>query len=141
MNSPLYSGEQIKTLIPQRDPILSVDTLYTCEETGCTTGWTVPVENMFVTRGHLTAEGIIEHMAQSASAWLGYQTVVVRGEPVKAGYIGEVRDFQALNFPESGKTVMTQIKVISETMGITLVEAVTTVEGQPAATARMKITC
>ena len=70
---PLYKGEGIKELIPQRAPIMMVDTFYKADETDCETGLTVLSDNIFCENGDLLEPGMIEHVAQSASAHAGYK--------------------------------------------------------------------
>lgn len=93
---------------------------------------------MFCHQGHIAEAGIIEHMAQSASAMAGYNCMVA-GKPAPVGFIGEVKKF-TLNFlPKIEETMETTINVVSEAMGITLITASTSVGGEVAATCQMKI--
>ena len=62
-----------------------------------------------------------------------------QGKEAPVGFIGEVKKF-TLNFlPKVGDTLSTEIKVVSEAMGITLISAGTSVNGEVAATCQMKI--
>ena len=86
----LYQGEDIKKLIPQRDPILMVDALVSVDGDVCQTELGMREDNFFIEEDQLLSEpGLIEHIAQSASAFAGYRCVV-KGEPAPVGYIGEV---------------------------------------------------
>lgn len=133
--TPLFQGEQVKGLIPQREPILMIDTFWEGSETGCLTGLTIRGDNIFCPHGYMSAEGIIEHMAQSASAWIGH-----RGESARIGYIGEVRDFTTEGRLNVGDTARTRIEVISEAMGVVLAKAETYCGERLIASCRMKIT-
>ena len=58
---------------------------------------------------------------------------------LSVGFIGEVKKF-TLNFlPKIEETMETTISVVSEAMGITLINASTSVGGEVAATCQMKI--
>ena len=62
----------IKSLIPQREPILLVDALVGVEGDMARTQLTVRRDNSFVGDDGLLAEpGLIEHIVQSASAFAG----------------------------------------------------------------------
>ena len=63
----LYAGDGIKTFIPQREPMLMVDKLFSVSENDVETGLTVADSNIFVEDGVLSETGLIEHIAQSAA--------------------------------------------------------------------------
>ncbi|MDR2469314.1 MAG: hydroxymyristoyl-ACP dehydratase, partial [Tannerella sp.] len=69
----LFEGEQLHALIPQRPPMVMVDAFYEGRDTEAVTGLTVRTENLFCDGRHLTESGLIEHIAQSASALSGYK--------------------------------------------------------------------
>ncbi|MCF0180618.1 MAG: beta-hydroxyacyl-ACP dehydratase, partial [Bacteroidales bacterium] len=63
----LYQGEEIKKLIPQRDPIMMVDKFVAVEGDTAETGLTFTQNNFFLEEDGKMAEiGLIEHIAQSA---------------------------------------------------------------------------
>ena len=64
----LITGEEILEYIPQRPPVVMVDTFYGIDERGCArSGLTVTADNLLVADGVLDECGIVEHIAQSAS--------------------------------------------------------------------------
>ncbi len=115
-----------------------VDKLCSASAEDATTSLFFGEENMFCHNGHIAEAGIIEHMAQSASAMAGYNCRVA-GKPAPVGFIGEVKKFSVNFLPEVGSTLETTIKIISEAMGITLISATTSVGGNIAASCQMKI--
>lgn len=128
----------ISDLIPQRKPIMMVDKLCSASDEGATTLLSVRDDNMFLDGEKMCEAGIIEHMAQSASAMEGYK-YKSQGKEAPVGFIGEVKKF-TLNFmPKIGDTISTEIRVVSEAMGITLTNAQSSVDGEVAATCQMKI--
>lgn len=135
----LADHTSIETLIPQRAPIRMVDTLFACDEAGCSTGLTITPDNMFCdASGRLGAEGVIEHMAQSAAARQGYLARKTGGS-ARIGYIGEVRDFVLLAGVGAGDRLTTTIEVVSEVIGVLLVQVQTARQGDPIASCRLKI--
>ena len=97
--NPLFQGEGIKELIPQRYPIIMVDTFYDATEMECNTGLTILDDNIFCENGSLLEPGIIEHIAQSASAHAGYKEKLKNSPNPPVGYIGEVKKFKLYRKP------------------------------------------
>jgi len=134
----LLKGEQIKEFIPQREPIVMVDTLYSIAETGCTTGLTILSDNLFCEQGFFTEPGLIEHIAQSASVFAGY-IAKDNGKPAPIGFIGDVKKHETVELPKVGDELVTTIKILSEVMNITLLAAETKVGDRMIAGCQMKI--
>lgn len=131
-------GEGIRELIPQRDPIIMVDTFYGATDDEADTGLTIADDNLFCSEGFFREPGLVEHIAQSASAFAGYQAKV-KNEPTPLGFIGEVKKFRIHFLPRSGDELRTHIRIISEALGVSLLAAETMVNGEVAAQCQMKI--
>lgn len=117
--------EDIKSLIPQRNPIMMVDSLDRVEGDTCVTSLTVRGGNYFLDSDGLMAEaGLVEHIAQSASAFAGHRAVEAGATEPPVGYIGEVRHFHCYCRPKVGDRLTTTI-----TMGPTVGE-VTVIKGE-----------
>jgi predicted hotdog family 3-hydroxylacyl-ACP dehydratase len=134
----LYQGDEIKQLIPQREPIIMVEDFVRAEGDEAETGLTIKPENIFVENGHLVEAGLIEHIAQSASAFAGYRAIS-QGQPVPLGYIGEVKKFRLHRYPQVGQRLTTLITMGTEVNGITLLRAETRVGEDVVADTTMKI--
>ena len=123
------SGEQLYKLIPQRPPIVMVDTLWYALDKEAETGLTVCQDNLFVSGGCLREPGLIEHIAQSAAAFAGYGTFVAGLEP-RLGFIGEIKKCRINLLPEVGAVLRTHLSILGEAAGVTLLSAQTTIDGQ-----------
>ncbi len=136
----LYSGDEIKQLIPQRDPIVMVDALIDVEGDVCHTALTVAEDNFFVEADdRLMAEpGLIEHIAQSASAFEGYR-YAQQGLPAPVGYIGEVKKFHCYRRPAIGERLETTITMGPKVNEITIITGETRVGDEVVADTQMKI--
>jgi predicted hotdog family 3-hydroxylacyl-ACP dehydratase len=135
----MYSGDQIKTFIPQREPMLMVDKLFACDEANVETGLTVSPANIFVYDGGLFSEaGVIEHIAQSAALFAGYNDWI-NHRPIVLGYIAEIKKFSLAAPAHVGDSLVSRLSVVSQAMNITLMNAVTTINNQTVATCKMKI--
>ncbi|MBR4052776.1 MAG: hydroxymyristoyl-ACP dehydratase [Alistipes sp.] len=128
----------IEELIPQRAPIVMVDRLTSIEEGVSYTELEVRADNLFVERGVLSECGLIEHIAQSAAARIGY-LFRMRGEAVPIGYIGSVNQFALGRLPRVGERLTTAIRVLQEVYQVSLVEAEVRSGDEVVASSRMKI--
>lgn len=124
LENPLYKGEQIKDLIPQRFPIMMVDTMYDANETECISGLTIAQDNFFCVDGYFLEPGLIEHIAQSASAHAGVKAKM-KNEETPVGYIGEVKKFKLGSKPKVGSSLVTTIRIVSEVQNVSLIKAET----------------
>ena len=116
----LYQNEELFQLMPQRDPIVMVDKIYDAEGDTAHTGLSVTETNYFIEEDGLMAEpGLIEHIAQSASALMGHKALLA-GQPLPVGYIGEVKKFHCYVRPAVGDELTTTINLGAEINGVTL---------------------
>ncbi len=128
----------IEELIPQRKPIVMVDRLTKIDEGVSYTEFELRADNLFVERGVLCECGLVEHMAQSAAARIGY-LFRTRGEAVPIGYIGSVNRFVLHRLPRVGEQLTTTLRILQEVYQVSLVEAEVRVGDEVVATTRMKI--
>jgi len=129
----------IKELIPQRDPIMMVDTLIDAEGDVCHTALLVRENNFFIEEDRLMCEpGLVEHIAQSASAFAGYRYVMA-GRKAPIGYIGEVKKFHCYRRPGIGEILNTTVTMGAEINGITIITGETRVGQELVADTQMKI--
>ena len=124
----------LKDLIPQRPPFVMIDRLLSCDATTTTTDLKVLEDNIFVVDGRLSAEGLMENIAQTCAARIGYLN-----ESMKIGVIGAVSNFEIYRTPEIGDLIITTIEVLEEMFQITLVKAVIKRDDETMAEANMKI--
>ncbi len=135
---PIIQGADIHRLIPQRPPIVMVDKFFGIEENCSFSGLTIAPDNLFCEDGKLQEAGIIEHMAQSAAARVGY-IYTEKGEKVPLGFIGGIDKLHIHRLPEAGSELITEVIVIQEVFDITLIGAKTQAGDQLIAECRMKI--
>lgn len=112
----------ILTLIPQRRPFVMVDRLLSFDETESSTDFVVREDNIFCKDGLFLETGIMENIAQTCAARIGYINIA-NNESVKIGVIGSIKDLIITKLPKVGSRLLTKVKVLSEVFAITLVEA------------------
>ena len=102
------------------------------------TSFTVRDDCLFVEDGMLISDGVVETVAQTCAARMGCISFI-KGERVKLGFIGAVRDMSFLRQPVVGETLITRITVREEVFGMTMVDAEVRSGDEVIATAEMKI--
>lgn len=141
----MTSGEPIKLtdipvteLLPQRPPFVMIDCLTGFSETTTETRLTVRDDNVLVQDGRLSVYGLVENIAQTCAARLGYASYILH-KPVRIGFIGAVRGCKIKRLPLVGETLETRIEVKEEIFGLTLVDAEVRLDGEVIAETQMKI--
>ena len=129
----------ILELLPQRPPFVMVDHLTDYSETQSSCCLTIRPDNIFLEKGCLAPSGIIEHIAQTCAARLGYYNCYILKTGVRLGFIGEVKDLNILRLPREGETIETTIMVMQEIFDVTLVTAEVRVGTEVIVTTRLKI--
>lgn len=130
----------ILTLLPQKPPFVMIDNLLLCDKVITKTSLEVRQDNIFVEQGRLTSYGLIENIAQTCAARMGYINQYVYKEKVKLGFIGSIRNLQIIRTPKVGEKLLTIIEVVEEVFQMTLVNAIVkTTEEEIIVKAEMKI--
>ena len=128
----------IRGILPQRPPFDFVDRLVRYDDAETVTAFTVPAEHLLVEDGHLTAPGILENMAQSSAARIGYLCKYILHVPVRIGYIGAIRKFRVNRLPAAGETVETTVVLREDVFGISLADVTVRVGEEVIAEAALK---
>jgi len=127
----------VQELIPQKAPFVMIDKLLAFGDNTVTAGLTIAPDNIFVENDRFNESGIVEHMAQSVALYTGYQ-YYLKNEPAPTGYIGSVKDVVILELPLQGEDLVTEVNIIQEFMGVTLVDIITKRNNIQIASSQMK---
>lgn len=136
---PMFRDIDILELLPQRPPFVMVDHLTDYSETQSSCDLTIRQDNIFCEEGQLAPAGLIEHIAQTCAARLGYYNKYVMKESVRLGFIGEVKDLEIVRLPRLGETIETTVTVMQEIFDVTLVSATVRIGTETIATTSLKI--
>lgn len=137
LKKPITDQDTILKLIPQRAPIVMVDKLLYFDDTKVISGLTIANNNLFVEDGYLTEPGLIEHMAQTVALYTGYH-FYIKNIPAPEGYIGAIKGVTIERLPKINTQLETEVEILQEVMGVTLVKGTTTWNGEVIVTAQMK---
>lgn len=128
----------IQALIPQREPIIMIDKIISHSEAKTIASLTVKNTNLFVEENIFQSSGLIEHIAQSAAARMGIQTVKKGRKPL-LGYIASIKDLNIICLPVVGESIQTEIIITNKINHIIVVKAESRVEDTIVANCELKV--
>ncbi|PWN66998.1 hypothetical protein C1631_020000 [Chryseobacterium phosphatilyticum] len=134
---PTSDKNFVESLIPQRFPFVMVQELSEYSENHIISGFEIQEDNLFIQDGQFQASGLIEHQAQSVALHTGYKYYLL-GKDAPTGYIGAIKSFEAEILPEIGDQLISEVTILNEVMGVTLVDIVTKLNGNVIAKSQMK---
>ena len=133
----LLEKETVENLLPQKFPFVMVDAMYSYTETSLISGLTIKNDNIFTENNIFLEAGLIEHMAQSVALHTGYQ-FFLRNETAPTGYIGSIKEIAIKKLPEINDSIQSEVTILQEFAGITLVNIVTKLNNEEIANGQMK---
>lgn len=136
MNS-LIPENKIRELLPQKAPFTMVSHLLKFEEKTITTGLTIDEENLFIEDGFFNESGMIENIAQSIALHISYG-YSLKDIEAPVGYIGAIKNIKLFDRPKSNAIITTEVMVLKEFMGVTLIEGKVLCDNKVLMTAQMK---
>ena len=128
----------ILSLIPQRPPFIMVDHLTHYDDVVTKTEFRVTSDCIFCHDNELVPAGIIENIAQTCAARIGYINRL-SNEEVKIGVIGSVQNLSVHSLPHTGDLLETEIVVSNVIFAVTIVDAYVKCKGNLLAQCNMKI--
>ncbi|MFY0253879.1 3-hydroxyacyl-ACP dehydratase [Chitinophaga sp. 30R24] len=131
-------SDDITEYIPQRAPIVMISGILAVEGPVTRTGFHIAPDNIFVENGVLTPPGLMENIAQTAAARIGY---IAKQEqaPVPLGFIGAVKDLEIWELPPAGQMIETITEIGGEVFNATMVTGKVIFDGRVMAQCEMKI--
>jgi predicted hotdog family 3-hydroxylacyl-ACP dehydratase len=134
----LVAKENILLLIPQRPPIVMVDELLYTDETTTRCGFRVLATNIFAENGFFGEPGLVENIAQTAAAGVGY-IALQNQQPAPVGFIGAIKDLDINFLPRAGDLLVTEVRILNKVFDVTLVSGIVYCNDELAAKCEMKI--
>ncbi len=117
----MESALPILSLIPQRPPFVLVDEFHFTDEQLSYSRYLVKADHVLLEDGVLTEGGLVENIAQTAAARIGYIHQVA-SKPVPIGYIGAVQDLDVVYLPKVGEWLQTYVTVEHQVFNATQVK-------------------
>lgn len=129
----------IRELLPQREPFVMVGKLKCFDDSRTVTETRITEDNIFVEAGVFSSSGIIENIAQTCAARIGYINKYILKKGIQLGFIGAIRGLTISRLPSVGEVIETTVVIQEEVFGMTLVTASVMSGGMTVAEAQMKI--
>lgn len=142
VNNPLEQDLRkidVHELLPQQEPFVMIGSLIHFDKRVTITETEVKAGNIFVDNGCFSASGLMENIAQSCAARIGYVNKYILKKSVQLGFIGAVRNFDIISLPKIGDVITTKIEIKEEVFGMTLASAIIKSNGKILATTDIKI--
>jgi predicted hotdog family 3-hydroxylacyl-ACP dehydratase len=115
-----------------------IDALLYSDEKVTRTSFEVKQENILVVDGFLREAGLLENIAQTAAARVGYM-VQQENKPAPMGYIGAVKNFEVFDLPRINEELETEIIITNQIFDITVITGTVTCNDKVIARCEMKI--
>ncbi len=129
----------IHELLPQQEPFVMIGKLIHFDMVRTVTETAVSPENIFVENNRFSASGLIENIAQTCAARIGYVNKYILKKGIQLGFIGAIRHLEVLDLPKTGEVITTTVDVKQEIFGMTLAEATVTCGDRTLVTTEIKI--
>ena len=129
----------VHTVLPQQEPFVMIGCMTHFEMTTSTTETLIREDNIFVDNGCFSASGMMENIAQTCAARVGYYNKYILHKDVQVGFIGAVRNYSIKALARVGQIITTKVDIVEEVFGMTLANAEVRCGGQLRATAEIKL--
>ena len=132
------TGDRLIELIPQKPPFVLVSSLNEVSEIKCKTTFVFDDKHVLCDNGQLTPAGIMENIAQTAAAKMGYECALQQ-KKIPIGFIGDVRDFSFTRLPTIGEEITTELIVENKIFDVEIVMGNVWIKEEKIANCKMKI--
>lgn len=117
----LADKSEVLQMIPQKPPMVMVDTLVSHTKLSTTSELALSKQNIFCENGYFHEPGLIENMAQTAALRAGYQAQKNNTKPL-VGFIGAVKKLKILSLPKDLDVLETKVTVLTEIANATIIK-------------------
>jgi predicted hotdog family 3-hydroxylacyl-ACP dehydratase len=134
----LATRSEMINYIPQRAPFIAVHEILQVTDEFAETQLEVLPESVFVTNNLFREPGLIENIAQTAAAQMGY-ACKKKGLPVPLGYIASIKNLKVHSLPPVGAVLTTSIQVTNHVLNVILLDGIVRLQGTMVCQCEMRI--
>ena len=138
VNIAILSGIKVIELIPQRHPMVMIDTLLFSDYEKTVTGFTINNSCIFLENGKLSESGIVENIAQTAAAGVGY-ICKQENKNVPIGFIAAIKNLNIKHLPAEFDEIKTEVKIVNQVMDVTIISGTVFLKNELIADCEMRI--
>lgn len=144
MNSIELSEEYLRSIdvhsiLPQQEPFVMIGNLVYFSIDTSTSETEIKENNIFVDNNNFSASGMMENIAQTCAARIGFYNKYILHKDVQVGFIGAIRNYVINKLPNVGDIILTKVDIIEEIFGMTLAKAEIVCNNEIIATAEIKL--
>lgn len=132
-------GIDIHTLLPQQEPFVMVSRLTHFDQKRTMTETDIRHDLLFVDNQELSAFGLIENIAQTCAARIGFVNKYILKKGIQIGVIGAISQSDIQLLPTVGQTITTTVDVEEEVFGMILANATIRQGSRTLMTSKIKI--
>ena len=129
----------IHEVLPQQEPFVMISRIVLLDAVRTICETEIHPDNIFVEDGCFSASGLIENIAQTCAARIGYINKYMLKKAVQIGVVGAIRKMEIFDLPKVGQQISTIVEVKEEVFGMTLASAKVLQGDQIMASTEMKI--
>lgn len=113
----------IHELLPQQEPFVMISRIVHFDMEYTETETKISKDNLFVEGMEFTSGGLIENIAQTCAARIGYINKYILHKDIQRGYIGAINNLHIFDYPTIDEIIHTSIQVKDEIFGMILAQA------------------
>jgi predicted hotdog family 3-hydroxylacyl-ACP dehydratase len=130
--------KDIACYIPQRPPMVMITGIKTVDDQSIVTSFHIDKENIFCSEGLFREPGLIENIAQTAAAQIGY-ICEMEQKTIPLGFIGAIKKLVIHQVPATGDLLTTNVTIEHEVMNATIISGEIHCRGELLAECEMNI--
>jgi predicted hotdog family 3-hydroxylacyl-ACP dehydratase len=138
MSDKLPSEINVLDVIPHRAPVVMIDRLLHADAKKSISSFHVESSCIFCENGYLSESGLIENIAQTGAAGLGYLDRQA-GQEISIGYIAGIKDISVSQLPPVGSQISTEIHMHEPVLNFNIVSGKVLLEEKEIASCEMRI--
>jgi predicted hotdog family 3-hydroxylacyl-ACP dehydratase len=116
-----------------------VGKLLDADERSACTEFVITADNIFVCNGLFIEAGIIENMAQTCAAGMGYLNANTVQDEVRIGFLSAIRNLIIKRLPKVGEILHTSVFIVEHFVGMLLIKTEVKIKEETIAEGEMKI--
>lgn len=129
----------IHTLLPQKEPFVMIGSIIAYDDLHTDTDFLIQSDNLFARNGGLSTTGMVENIAQTCAARIGYYNKYILKKGIQPGVIAAIRNMKVICHPCIGSMIHTVITIIGDAFGMILVDAKIISKDDIVSTAQVKM--
>lgn len=116
----IANKDTITDYIPQRQPFVLVGTLEYSDGEKTVSTFEISEDMIMVSGGFLSEGGLIENIAQTAAAGVGY-LFHKENKPAPVGFIAAIKNLEIMKLPLVGSTIKTTVTIKNQVMDFSII--------------------